>query len=447
MNEEPDQAVPPRGPLGMPSHPLRAVALGEVHSRPFQLTPTPRVILQLAFLTEKGGAGADLETLATLSRSAGLSGPDPDARHHGLDWGGGRLRWERHTEFSTWTWDAPAPPSFNDPVKGHPFGAGFSAPGLLISATRLDLRPVGDDAEQLLSAFDPASLCYSLMDGGLAGAATDFRQDGDGLTRILVLDHGLGPARAGALSQRLIEIETYRTLSLLGLPEAQRLSPGIRRIEDELVAITAELRDEKGRDSEHLLADLIALAADLEAGAAASLYRFGASRAYDEIVAQRINVIGERPIPGYETWSGFLKRRLGPAIRTCRAVEDRQASLSGKLARTANLLRTRIDVELERQNRDLLQSMNRRARLQLRLQQTVEGLSIAAVSYYVVGLINYLAEGLAEAGLPIDPRVATAIAVLPVVLLIWWIVRRIRRAHAARDAENAKDIDKDVKTR
>jgi uncharacterized membrane-anchored protein len=204
-----------------------------------------------------------------------------------------------------------------------------------------------------------------------------------------------------------------------------------------MAAITAEMRDDKGRDSEHLLAELIALAADLEAGAAASLYRFGASRAYDEIVAQRINIIGEQPIKGHETWSGFLKRRLGPAMRTCRAVEERQANLSGKLARTANLLRTRIDVELERQNRNLLQSMNRRARLQLRLQQTVEGLSIAAVSYYVVGLVNYLAKGLAATGLPVDPTVATALAVLPVILAIWWIVRRIRRAHAARDADKA----------
>jgi uncharacterized membrane-anchored protein len=433
MNDEANQPAPHRGALGMPSHPLRATVLGEVHSRPFQLTPTPRAILQLAFLTDKAGAGADLDTLAALSHSRGLSGPDPEARHHILDWGGNRLRWERHIEFSTWTWDAPAPPAFGYPVTGHPFGAGFAAPGQLISAIRLDLRPGSDNADELLSAFDLASLCYSQMDGGLAGAATDFRQDGDGMTRILILDHGLGPARAGALSQRLIEIETYRTLASLGLPEARRLGPGIRRIENELVSITGEMRDEEGRDSEHLLADLIALAADLEAGAAASLYRFAASRAYDEIVAQRINIIGEQPIQGYETWSGFLKRRLGPAMRTCRAVEDRQASLSGKLARTANLLRTRIDVELERQNRDLLQSMNRRARLQLRLQQTVEGLSIAAVSYYVVGLINYIAKGLAQTGLPVDPTIATALAVPPVVLLIWWIVRRIRRAHSARD--------------
>ena len=436
MNDSAEKTVRHGGALGMPGHPLRAVVLGEVHSRPFQLTPTPRVILQLSFLGE--GSDADREVLAEHCRARGLSPPDSRARRQSLDWGNGRLRWERHSEFSDWTWDAPAPPSFADPVTGHPFGEGFTAPGPLIAAVRLDLRPGNDSADEILSAFDPASLCYSHMDGGLAGAATDFCQDGDGMTRILILDHGLGEARAGALAQRLLEIETYRTLALLGLPEAQRLGPDIRRIEEEMTAITAQMRDQDGYDGEHLLAELTALAADLEAGAAASLYRFGASRAYDEIVAQRINIIGERPITGYETWSGFLKRRLGPAMHTCRAVEQRQADLSGKLARTANLLRTRIDVELERQNRDLLKSMNRRAHLQLRLQQTVEGLSIAAVSYYVIGLINYLAKGLAKAGLPVDPAIATAFAVLPVVLVIWWIVRRIRRAHAGRAIDKAK---------
>ncbi len=75
--------------------------------------------------------------------------------------------------------------------------------------------------------------------------------------------------------------------------------------------------------------------------------------------------------------------------------------------------------------------MNRRARLQLRLQQTVEGLSVAAVSYYVVGLIGYLARGGQEAfGLPWDPAVATAVAVPAVVIMVWALVRRIRR-HAA----------------
>ena len=349
MNEAIGSEAPQLGgPFGLPSHPERAAVLGEIHSRPFTLIQTPRTILHLAFLTEETEPTRDLAVLSELCRMRGLSGPDPAARHHIMAWGAGTLRWERHTEFTAWWWDAPAPADFLDPLKGHPFGNGFRAPGQIISAIRLEVRPCGEEDEALLAHFDPVSLCWSQMDGGLAKAATDFRQDSDGLTRILVVDCGLGPSRAGALSQRLIEIETYRTLAMLGLPVAQALGPRLRRIQSRLAEITAELRDGWAADSQRLLDELVGLAAELEADAVAALHRFGASRAYDEIVGQRLAAIGEQPIPGYETWSAFLKRRLAPAMRTCRSVEERQANLSQKLARGANLLRTRIDVELER---------------------------------------------------------------------------------------------------
>ena len=172
------------------------------------------------------------------------------------------------------------------------------------------------------------------------------------------------------------------------------------------------------------------LAAELEADAAASLYRFGASRAYDGIVEERLNALDEEVVPGYDTWAGFLKRRVAPAMRTCRSVEERQANLSRKLTRATTLLRTWIDVEVESQNRDLLASMNDRAKLQLRLQQTVEGLSVAAVSYYVVGLVGYLAKGSVLFGVEVKSEVVTASAVPVTILAVWWMVRRIRRRHS-----------------
>ncbi|MGO4835360.1 DUF3422 family protein, partial [Rhizobiaceae sp. 2RAB30] len=276
---------------------------------------------------------------------------------------------------------------------------------------------------------DPTSLCYSVVENGAAAIITDFRQDGDGLTRILVLDRGMTPARTGALSQRLIDIETYRTLAMLGLPMALSLSSRVRRIEDRLAQITREMKVSEARDSQTLLADLTELAAELEADAAASLYRFGASRAYDGIVRERLDALDETVVPGYDTWAGFLQRRVAPAMRTCRSVEERQANLSRELTRATTLLRTWVDVEVEKQNRDLLASMNNRARVQLRLQQTVEGLSVAAVSYYVVGLVGYIAKGASSVNHAFAPEVVTAAAVPPIVLLVWWGVRRIRRAH------------------
>src|SRR4029079_17068807 len=194
--------------------------------------------------------------------------------------------------------------------------------------------------------------------------------------------------------------------------------------------ITSQMRAPEQRNNQALLAELTELAAELEADAAASLYRFGASRAYDGIVEERLTALAEAAAPGYDTWAGFLQRRVAPAMRTCRSVEERQANLSRKLTRATTLLRTWVDVEVEKQNRNLLASMNDRARLQLRLQQTVEGLSVAAVSYYVVGLIGYLAKGTTLFGLAPKPELVTAASVPFVVLAVWGLVRRIRPSHS-----------------
>ena len=420
------------GSLGFPGAEDRAAALGELHARPYPLITTPRVIIHLAFLTD-GAAGADHAVLSELSRARGVAPPEAQARHHTLGWGHGTLRWERHTEFSTYSWEGPVPGRFGGEVSGHPFGGAFSCPGSLISGVRLEIRRQAPDTEAAVAEFDPQSLCYSEVEDGRASALTDFRQDREGLTRILVIDRDLSPARAGALAQRLIEIETYRTLALLGLPLAHALSPQMRRAEEGLSLLTQRMRDRTGEPSRALLDEITGLAAGLEASGAAGLYRFGASRAYDEIVEERLASLHERAVAGYHTWTGFLQRRLAPAMRTCRSIEERQANLSRKLARATALLRSWIDVDLEQQNSALLKSMDRRARLQLRLQQTVEGLSVAAISYYVIGLLGYAAEGLEAAGLPVAAPELTGLAVPVVVLLVWLLVRAIRRHHDEAD--------------
>lgn len=425
---QPSQPLATGSVLGFPAHEGRPAALGELHSRPHPLIESPRLLLQLAFMTE-AGSGVDHAVLAQLSRRLGIAAPDRGARHHAMKWGQGSLRWERHTEFSTYTYEGPLDETGKAP-ESSPFGNGFSPPGTVICGIRMDIRSWTAQSEALIAGFDQASLCHSLVEGGKAAVVTDFRQDGDGLTRILILDRGLTPARTGALCQRLMDIETYRTLALLGLPLAQDLSARVRRIEDRLAVITSDMEQAGSRTAQPQLLALTELAAEMEADAAASLYRFGASRAYDGIVQERLDALDEAVVSGYDTWAGFLQRRLAPAMRTCRSIEERQANLSRKLTRATQLLRTWVDVEVERQNRDLLASMNNRARLQLRLQQTVEGLSVAAVSYYVVGLIGYLAKGSGAFGGWLSPEGATAASVPLAVLAVWWLVRRARRAHA-----------------
>lgn len=419
-------------------HPLRARVLAEVHARPFAPMDTPRRVLHYAFMTDGEAAAADRAALERHCAALGLAGPPTGAKHHRVEFSGTGLRWESHSEFTTYTWEfvstvgdlaaqpfRPAPDVLAGIMRQVP------QPGPLLVAVDLHLLPDRDMAEAPEGLFGPVQVAVAEAEDGKAVIATDFQPDGFGFVRLLVLDRGLSSALAGSLVQRVLEIETYRTLALLGLPEAQRLGPAIRRIETELPRLMEEMQASEGFEANHRLLDrLTALAAELETGAVGSLFRFGATRAYDELVRLRLEAIGERAIAGFASWSGFLSRRLAPAIRTCTSTEERQANLSRKLARAAQLLRTRVEIELQSQNRDLLGAMNDRARLQLRLQQTVEGLSVAAITYYVASLAHIVLEGVHNAGVALDPTIGTAVLVPVVLVGVAWIVRRIRGRHS-----------------
>ncbi len=421
--------------VGLTAHPLRAAVMNELHARPFTAVSVPSRLLHFAFDTSGGGAQADRTNLVEFCRERGIAAPSADEKYHRVPFGAIALRWEQHSEFTTYTWEIP---SDVDAKPFEPSAASlaspmrlFPQPGPLLVALNLHLLVDGAERTAPERLLQRPSLAVAENSDGTAVYATDFQPDACGFVRVLVVDRGLGPERAGALVQRVIEIETYRTLALLGLPEARRLGPSVSASEKRLAEVTDEMRKANDLSSNrHLLNELTELAAEVEAGAAASVFRFGASRAYDEIVQQRLQTIGERKLGGFPTWSSFLARRMAPAMRTCVTLDARQANLSVKLSRAANLLRTRVDVELEQQNQKLLQSMNARTRLQLRLQTTVEGLSVAAITYYVVGLFGYLVKAVHDTGrLATEPNYIIAAFVPIAALTIWSVVRRIRRKH------------------
>ena len=416
-------------------HPQRDALLGEVHARPFRPLATPARILRFAFLANSEEAAAARARVAELCLAAGTPGPAPDAKHHRapMQADGGAMidfAFEQHGEFITYTIVLPGPSKPFDP----PAGAlartlpDFGAPGQHVVSVDLCLLPArGVDVG---ACFDRASLAVSRVRGDAAIVATDFRADAAGFVRWLVLNDSLDDNAAGAMCVRMLEVETYRTMALLGLPEAIRLAPRTARIERELTEISSEISRSEGLKADSKLLDrLTHLSADLEMDVAASAYRFGATRAYDELVPQRLRAAGEENYELYPTITSFLDRRVAPAMRTCRIIEERQARLSEKLTRATNLLRTRVDVEIEAQNSKLLSAMNERASAQLRLQQTVEGLSVAAISYYVVSLLGYVYKAMKSAGLPVDPDIAMGLSAPLVLLAMWWVVRRIRASH------------------
>ncbi|MGH6949547.1 MAG: DUF3422 family protein [Vitreimonas sp.] len=412
------------------SHLERTALLAEIHARPFQSCAAPTRFLHFAFATDAASARADKAALDVCCTRAGRNPPAPDARHHSVILNGASLRWEQHAEFTTYSWSAPLSARVADTDRLAQMRSVTQSGPLLVA---VDLT-VARSAALPAAAFDEASLAKSWVYERTARVATDFRADADGFVHIHIENHDLTPAAAGSLAQRLLELETYRILALRGLLKARELHPEVDAIEAELTRVTSAMTSARGSAHDSaLLRDLTHLAARLEAGAAGSLYRFAASRAYAEIVEGRLQAIGEQAETNFQTVGQFLSRRLAPAMRTCVTMEERQAGLSRKLARAAQLLRTRVDVELARQNRDLLSAMNERTHLQMRLQHTLEGLSVAAISYYALGLLGYAAKAVHALGLAPAPELVLAALAPFVIVGVAYVIHRARRSMSVAD--------------
>jgi uncharacterized membrane-anchored protein len=262
--------------------------------------------------------------------------------------------------------------------------------------------------------------------GDQQGAAfTDFAIHADGFSRMVLFSDGLSPRRLGRMVQRLLEIDTYRMAALLGLPAARESSALLGVAEKELAALAEAIRA-AGRDEEPQLLDrLTRLAGQVESHYAATHSRFSASAAYFELVDQRLQDIHESRLPGLQTLGEFIERRLSPARATCAWSVRRQDALSQRVSRISNLLRTRVEIEQQQSSQLLLKTMNRRQDLQLKLQATVEGLSVAAITYYIVGLVSYLAKGAQPLGWPFSPEGTAAVAIPLVALGVWLSMRRL----------------------
>lgn len=423
-----------------PEHPSRSALAAEIHARPSLLLQAPVKISHLAVVSGEGGADADHGHLSLLCQRQGVVPPAPAATHFSGDFGTFHLKWERHTEFCSYTFvraEAFSDPFADPAVVWVPADWLRAVPGSVLAAVHLAIVPreaFQPSLDELGGYFDRAALTGSSLMGGLARAWTDFRTHADGFGRILVHDAGLDARGTGRLVQRLLEIETYRLFAMLAFPLAKEALPHVAAAERALGEVVSRLPGIAGVDEERqLLGRLTELAARVEGIPAAATFRYGATRAYYDLVLQRIEELREERIDRLQPAAQFLKRRLAPAMATCAAAAARQEVLSQRIARASDLLRTRVDVALEEQNRDLLRSMDRRARIQLRLQQTVEALSVVMVSYYGLGLFQHLAKGAKIAGLAVDVEIATAAALPFVVGLVWFVMRRLRRVILGRD--------------
>jgi uncharacterized membrane-anchored protein len=427
-----------------PDAPGRVALHNEVHARPPARLRLPALIVLVAVLNEGVTREQELAHLRRLPGQQGLRPEDLKDNFLRLRLGGHTLKWERHTEFTRYSWVQPLPEGAGLGAVAPDLLAGLALPrdwvaglpGTTVAAVQLAMveHPLpGDTPEaqaalmaQALAWMGRSNLAGSQLGGGYAWALTDFVVREDGFERMLAIAApGTSATRAGRISQRLLELEIYRLMALRGLPVAKLLGPVLSQGERQLATITADL--EHTRSTEQALLDqLVALAAGVERATAEHSYRFSATRAYDTLVTQRLAEMREVAIPGTQTLGAFMQRRLSPAIATVAATTQRLASLSERVSRASDMLRTRVDIATETQNQQLLEKLTRGQDLQLRLQTTVEGLSIAAISYYVISLLLYAGKAGKAAGLPINPEMAAG-ALVPLVL--WAVWRTTRRIH------------------
>ena len=417
------------------NHPLRHQLNNEVHARPPTPLTSPERVSYLAIHSGEQGASDDHACLVRLCDRYGITPPQVGVNHFSQDFGLFRLKWERHTEFVTYTFFVQSGSSeapFGSPaIDSVALDWLSQLPDQVLVAAHVAVLPSETPApkgDEVSSHFSTDSVIGSLVSGGAATVFTDYRIHPDGFSRVLIYDHGLGKRQAGRLVQRLLEVEAYRMMALLALPMANNIAPDLTHCERDLADITASMTKSDGVEHERQSLDhLIQLATAIERLSAATGYRFRAARAYHSLVERRIVELREERISGLQTIAEFMDRRFQPAMRTLISTAERLESLSQRTARASDLLRTGIDVTMAEQHRDLLQSMDQRARLQLLLNEAVEGLSVVVITYYALGLIGYVLKSLKLLDLGLDSDVVIGLAFPIIFALVWLNVRRLRK--------------------
>lgn len=422
--------------MSIADHPQRVALTNELHARPPIALTAPA---QVGFVVLKTAQNAisrprdhDRQALEVLTRHYGLPQPEPDANHYQGTLGNASLKWEKHTEVATYTlWrEGPSKREFDPEIMDLlPLNWCDGLSDTRLTSVLIDVRPWTSEAEidaELRAQFSPESLaaCYILEEAALI--AGDFRMDPAGFLRfaIFVKDQ-TGPYRIGRIVQRLCEIETYKSLCMLGFARARSLSGSLVDLDHRLTGLLAGMEQQ---DADSALSLLLDLSADIEGVASPASFRFNATGAYERIVSERISALRETRFRGRQTLSEFMNRRFSPAMRTVQSTRHRLDRMATRAANAADFLRTRVDVARSEQSQKLLESMDRRADAQLQLQKTVEGLSVVAIGYYAVSLAGYLLAPIAK-GLGVDKSTLLAVAAIPILFVIWRIVRSIRARH------------------
>lgn len=428
-------------------HPLRNSLYEEMHSRPFQVIPSPARISHLSVLCNEQQKRDQFRHLQRLCEHFGTPVPQEDVPCYQGQFGDLQVRREKHMEFVSFTFiwlrSGNRDPFAETGVTHLPAGWLDGIPGQVVAAFHVSVEDARTEAEpsipEVKSFFETMRLVGSQPSQGCAQVWTSFNMHSDGFGRFLIYNREMSDSQLGRLVQRLLEIESYRLMTLLGLPLARSISPRLQQMDQQLAELTQVLSGDLAEcDERQLLARLTKLASQVEAFRAQSTFRFNATTAYQNLVLSRLSDLREDEVSGHLTLQEFITRRLVPAVRTCQAVADRLEDLSRRIDRVSDMLRTQVELSIQGQNQELLSSMDQRSKIQLMMQHTVEGLSVAAISYYTIGLMKIFIGVLYDQGLEIDKSLTLGISMPVIILGVALITRRIHSKFSKLADESAK---------
>ncbi|WP_085318027.1 DUF3422 family protein [Derxia lacustris] len=446
----PDLPLPaPARPLMPPDHPERRTLNDEIHARPTARIRHPALVTHIAVLNAGIAPEVEHAHLRKLFESIGARFSLDEPHFMRANTENFTLKWERHGEFSRYSITQPiaqdAVWGADEPELSHLVRAPAdwlrSIPGQTLTAIHIVLlradpdAPPEEEIERARAFLGTARLCGAWLRGGTSRARVyaNFTIRADGFTRFLVMGDRLQEGKAGRITAGLVEMETYRVMALIGFAPARRLGGRLAASEHQLAELTQAIHKPE-RDDVGLLGELMRLAGENEMVIADHTTRFSASKAYYGIVQQRLADLFDEPVAHLMGIGPFVQRRLMPAMATIDATVHRMNQLSERVSRTSALLRTRVEIQTELQNQDLLRSLGNGQRMQLHLQQTVEGLSIAAITYYASSLVHHMAEALHDGGLHVSPELVTGASIPLIAGVVWWTTRRLK-SHLAQVIE------------
>lgn len=421
----------------MREHELRQQVVREMHLRRWGLLTLPSIVVQWVLMVGEEERAAEAEAISARS--------DPDRETGNPTHHAGRLSegivfaWERHSEGSSLTLfiENAGEEAFLDlgarPDIAEALDWARSVPGRIVRATRILCVAADAEAEKVLPrvGYSRPELISCHIGGGVR-IWSDFRLKDDGFGALVVAANGADPRDFTRLVQRLQELGNYRNKALLGLPVAHANWPLLNEAEARLTALADRVAHSDERD-DVLMEELSELSLRLMAVSTSISFRMSATAAYARLVEERLEQLEVRAIEGFASLTDFTQRRFLPAVRTCAALVERERQLSLRAAQLSSLLRARIETRIENQNARLLRSMERSTTMQLRLQQLVEGLSVVALSYYLLGLVGYLLKGLEHRWPGTDSSTVLAVLVIPVALAVWIAVRLLKSRLLGKD--------------